>query len=263
MPRDPIVLRHEVRTRRWRGSALRIVVLSDLHVISPWTPIRHIARVVDRANALSPDLILMPGDFLADHNLVGRRAEPDDIVAPLQELSAPLGVFATLGNHDWAECALARSTGNRRNSMREAFAGGTVRLLDNEAVELGGAWLAGVDSIRGEGRKSRPNPKHDLDAALSPVPEGADLILMAHEPDLWADAAPPAALTVSGHTHGGQIVLGNWRPLTPSRYGQRYAHGLHEEDGRNLVVSGGIGFTAIPVRIGVPPEITLIELSGT
>ncbi|MEM9320057.1 MAG: metallophosphoesterase [Pseudomonadota bacterium] len=260
--RHPVTISYTIRTSRWHADPLRIVVLSDLHIVAPWTSLAFLRVVVARINALTPDLVLIPGDFLADPKLLGRRASAHEIVSVIEGLSALHGVHATLGNHDWADCPLARETNGRRNSVADALNGSKISFYDNTACRVGEFWVAGVDSMVGAGSMRRPDAQHDLEAALAEVPEGASLILIAHEPDLWVDRCPPAALTVSGHTHGGQLILGNWRPLTPSRYGQRYAHGLFADDGRHLVVSAGLGYTAVPIRIGVPPEITLVTLTG-
>ena len=256
----PVTVNHRITTPRWTAGALRVVVLSDLHVVAPWTSLRAVARVVDRINGLAPDLVLLPGDFLADPKLIGRRASASNIVTVLEQLQAPLGVHATLGNHDWKDCKLARDTQGARNSMAEAFHASSIALYENNARAVGPIWLAGVDSTQGFGSTRAPQPRHDLAAALATVPPGADVILMAHEPDLWVEERPDVALTVSGHTHGGQIALGGWRPLTPSRHGATYAHGVHRDGDRALVVSGGLGYTGIPVRLGAPPEITVIEI---
>jgi predicted MPP superfamily phosphohydrolase len=99
---------------------------------------------------------------------------------------------------------------------------------------------------------------------LAKIPEdGAPIVMMAHEPDIFPQVPDRVSLTISGHTHGGQVVvpfLG--RPIVPSEYGPRYAYGHIVEDGRNLVVSGGLGLSVLPVRFGVPPEIVLLELGG-
>ena len=261
--RTPVTITHRLRSSKWRAAPLGAAVLSDLHVVAPWTSLRFIASVVERVNALRPDIILLPGDFLADRNMMGNRAAAEDIVQVLSALQAQLGVHASLGNHDWKDCDLARSTNARRNSMAEAFARSPVHLYENDAADLGPFWIAGVDSSQGFGSTRFPKPRHDLGAALGSIPVAADVILLSHEPDVWVTERPDVALTVSGHTHGGQLTVGNWRPLTPSRYGATYAHGAFWDDGRALVVSGGLGYTAVPIRLGVPPEITMIELSGT
>lgn len=253
---------HDIRSPRWHGDPVTVVVISDLHVIHPWHTLGALARTVETVNTLRPDIILIPGDFLAEGKLLGCPAKPAEITAALAHLKAPLGVHATLGNHDWKDCPLARATGNTRNSMAEALAQSPITLHMNAAVDLGPFWLAGVDSHVSAGTSRRPIPRDDLPAALAEVPRGADTILMAHEPDLWVQQQPDVALTVSGHSHGGQIVLGNWRPLTPSKFAGRYAHGVFWQDDRALVVSGGLGYSGVPLRLGVPPEITMIKISA-
>ena len=88
------------------------------------------------------------------------------------------------------------------------------------------------------------------------------VVMMAHEPDIFPKIPERVALTLSGHTHGGQVRLFGWSPMVPSRFGNRYAYGHVCEGGRDLVVSGGIGCSILPVRFGVTPEITVIELSA-
>ena len=102
----------------------------------------------------------------------------------------------------------------------------------------------------------------DLPGTLAQIAEdGTPVILMAHEPDIFPEVPERVALTLSGHTHGGQVRLFGWSPIVPSRYGNRYAYGHVREGARDLVVSGGIGCSILPVRFGVVPEITVIELS--
>jgi predicted MPP superfamily phosphohydrolase len=88
------------------------------------------------------------------------------------------------------------------------------------------------------------------------------VILLAHEPDIFVKVPARVSLTLSGHTHGGQIRLLGYSPVLPSRYGQRFAYGHVVEDGRHLIISGGLGVSGVGVRFGVPPEIVLIELGG-
>ena len=92
--------------------------------------------------------------------------------------------------------------------------------------------------------------------------DDAPVILMAHEPDIFPEVPARVALTVSGHTHGGQVRLFGWSPIVPSAYGNRYAYGHVVEDDRSLVVSGGLGCSILPVRFGVPPEIVIVELGA-
>ena len=86
------------------------------------------------------------------------------------------------------------------------------------------------------------------------------VLLMAHEPDIFPTVTERVSLTLSGHTHGGQIRIFGWSPVVPSRYKNRYAYGHVVEDGRHLLVSGGLGFSILPVRFGMPPEINFVEI---
>lgn len=103
----------------------------------------------------------------------------------------------------------------------------------------------------------------DLDGTLMQVTDEAPVILMAHEPDVFPKVPSRVALTLSGHTHGGQIRFLGRSPVVPSRYGNRYAYGHVVEDGRNLIISGGLGCSIAPVRFGVPPEIVVVDLGSS
>ena len=258
----PRIVRHVITDPRWALPDLTIAVLADLHVCRPWTPLSAISRIVAATNALRPDLIMVPGDFIADRNLPALGVPAAEIIATLAPLAAPLGVAAVLGNHDWWDCRLSRRTGFARNSVAEALEGSAIRLLSNRALRLehgGGFWLVGIDSQRALRRLGHPG-LHDPVAAFAEVPAGAPAILMAHEPDYFAEGDARAFLQVSGHTHGGQLNLGGWRPLTPSRFRSRYGWGHIREGGRHLIVSGGVGYSGIPLRVFQPPEITLVLL---
>ena len=108
--------------------------------------------------------------------------------------------------------------------------------------------------------KRRFTGTDDLAGTLARVSDEAPVILMAHEPDIFPGVPVRVALTVSGHTHGGQIRLFGYSPVVPSRYGNRFAYGHVVENNRHLIVSGGIGCSIMPVRFGVPPEILEIEV---
>lgn len=256
-------VRHEVRSPRWCAPPLTIAVMADLHVAAPWTPLEAVHDLVARANALAPDLILLPGDFAADIWLPSRVPPPEAVAAALAPLRAPLGVHAVLGNHDWRDDPEARASGHQRTAIGRLLPEAGIALLTNEAVPLaGGAWLVGTDSQRGHLKRGQGGGRCDLGAAYARVPDGAPSILMAHEPDLFAGGDPRPVLQVSGHTHGGQANLWGWRPMTPSAYGGRYGWGHLVEGARHLVVSGGVGYSGLPLRLGQPPEITVIRLSG-
>ena len=94
------------------------------------------------------------------------------------------------------------------------------------------------------------------------MPVGAKRRDLAHEPDIFPQVPERVSLTLSGHTHGGQVRLLGYSPMVPSQYGNRYAYGHVVEDGRHLVVSGGLGTSILPVRFGVPPEIVLLDVGA-
>jgi predicted MPP superfamily phosphohydrolase len=246
-PRRLVVEEVVLRLPRWTDDVdgLRVAVLSDLHGGVPYAGVAAIARWVDRANGLAPDLVLLGGDFVDAHFFWRRRLQPEPVAAELARLRAPLGVFAVLGNHDW------KRDGPGVWAALEA-AGTTV--LENEARPAGShLWVAGLADLR----RRRP----DLPRALANIPDGAPVILLAHDPDVFPFVPPRVALTVGGHTHGGQLAIPIIRrPAIPSRYGERYARGHVVEDGRHLYVTSGLGTSGLPVRAFAPPEIVLLEL---
>jgi hypothetical protein len=144
-----------------------------------------------------------------------------------------------------------------------------VPVYENDAVRLvkdgRPFWLAGLGDqvalIRGR-RWGRMlfDGVDDLPGTLAKVTDGAPVILLAHEPDIFARTPARVALTISGHTHGGQVRLFGYSPVVPSQFGNRYAYGHVIENGRHLIVSGGLGCSVLPVRFGVPPEIVFIEV---
>ncbi|SPH24071.1 3',5'-cyclic adenosine monophosphate phosphodiesterase CpdA [Defluviimonas aquaemixtae] len=259
----PRIVRHRIADARWTLPDLRIAVVSDLHVCRPWTSLAALRRIVNQVNALRPDLILLPGDFIADSNLPARHVPASAIVAELGRLRAPLGMAAVLGNHDWWDCALSRETEFARNTVAEALEGSPVALLSNRSLGIehgnGRFWIVGIDSQHAR-KHLKKQGFEDPDIAFAGVPDGAPAILLAHEPDYFAVGDPRAFVQVSGHTHGGQANLFGWRPMTPSAHGSRYAWGHIREAGRHLIVSGGIGYSGVPLRILQPPEITLVTL---
>ena len=260
----PELRRHRVALRGWRGAPFRIAVLSDFHVAAPWVSLAALARIVRQTNALAPDLVVLAGDFLAEARLPGRRAGAEEIAAVLSGLAAPAGVFAILGNHDWLDCPLALSTNFTRCSVIEAFAGGPIRLLQNaaEAVEIGGQrlWLVGLDSQRPLPRRPWLGGRHEPERAFAAVPPGAPAILLAHEPSYFNLGDARAGLQISGHTHGGQLNLFGWRPLLKRYPDMPFSHGLLRDGARALVVSAGLGYSGVPLRIGQAPEMSLIEV---
>lgn len=261
------VQRWTVPVRGWTGAPMTLAVLADIHMANPWMPLERLAAIVARTNALAPDLVVFAGDLHAHHRFVRSRVGSADAAALLARLDAPLGRLAILGNHDWwfDEAAQARQAGPTEVGLALDRAG--VPVLHNRAVRIDdGArafWIAGLaDQLAIGVGPGTFRGLDDLPGTLAQVTDDAPVILLAHEPDIFPAVPDRVALTISGHTHGGQVRLFGWSPVVPSKYGNRYAYGMVREGVRHLIVSGGLGCSIAPFRLGVPPEITLIRLTA-
>jgi uncharacterized protein len=143
-----------------------------------------------------------------------------------------------------------------------------IPLLENDAVSLGAPgqkfWLAGIgDQLAHRLGHGRFRGVDDLPGTLARVRTDDPVLLLVHEPDIFPHVPARVALTLAGHTHGGQIRLPLiWPAFVPSKYGARYAYGHVVEDNRHMIVSGGLGTSTIPARLGVPPEVVYVELGA-
>lgn len=228
-----------------------------------------IRSVVATTNMLGADLIVLLGDYVAGHRYVTSNVDSSEWAAALSGLKAPLGVHAVLGNHDWWQDRTVQRSGVGPIDARRVLEAVGIPVYENDAVRIvknGEAfWLAGLgDQLafvpsyrRYPGRRLGAD---DLAATLAKVVDDRPVILMAHEPDIAAKVPPNrVALTLSGHTHGGQVRLFGWSPVVPSHYGNRYAYG-HIKGPCDVVVSGGLGCSIFPVRVGVAPEVVVVTL---
>jgi uncharacterized protein len=268
------VTRYQISPANWpRGLKLSIGVIADVHAGGPAMPLDRIESIVDQTNALKPDIIVLLGDFAASYKFKTRKIVAEEWSAVLGKLRAPLGVHAVLGNHDWWDDLTAQR--NRKGPVigrRMLEKVGGIPVYENDAVRLskGGRpfWLAGLGDqlafIIGRKRaRRRFRGVDDLDGTLAKVTDEAPVILLAHEPDIFPRVKDPrVALTLSGHTHGGQVRLFGYSPMVPSRFGNRFAYGLIQEDERHLIVSGGLGCSILPVRVGCPPEIVMVDVAA-
>lgn len=275
------VTRYALTPPDWTpGLKLRLAILADLHVCDPWMSGDRLDSIVDQTNALGADAVLLLGDYVVSHRMlrfsstvsVGRWA------TSLSHLKAPLGVHAVLGNHDWwddIEVQRRRAGPTRAGRALDAVG---IPVYENKAVRLvkDGLpfWIAGLGDqwafwpTSGEyaafvkrGRKDYTGVD-DLPGTLRQVSDDAPVILMAHEPDIFPEVPKRVALTLSGHTHGGQVRIFGYAPVVPSKFKSRYAYGHIIEDDRSLIVSGGLGVSGFPIRFGSPPEIVVVELGG-
>lgn len=227
---------------------LRIAVISDLHAGSPYIDTAKLDRLVAMTNAAKPDLILLTGDYVITNVVGGRYMPIDTVVAHLKGLHAPLGVYAVIGNHDrW----------DNADHIVSAFRAEGVSVLENAHVMLppprNGIALVGL----GDRENGGPKVKRSLAGITGPA------LCFVHSPDVFPRLPPTCALTVAGHTHGGQVwlpFLGRPAVSSVSRFGQRYAIGVIRENNKTLFVSSGVGTSILPLRFGVPPEISLLTL---
>ncbi len=260
------VQRWRIAPPNWTGGPLKIAVIADLHMGEPTVSLARLERIVTRTNALGADLILVLGDLEAGHRFVTKKVSMQATAEALAKLDAPLGRYAILGNHDWWHDRAAQARGGGPNVIAGLLNAAGVPVLQNRAVRIGegaGAfWLAGLDDQLAIGIGDMVfRGLDDLPGTLAQITDDAPTILLAHEPDIFPKVPDRVALTLSGHTHGGQVRLFGWSPVVPSDYGNRFAYGHIREGRRDLIVSGGIGCSIIPFRLGVVPEITVIEVA--
>ena len=260
-PMELVVTRYASTPPQWPAShRLTIAVIADLHAGGPDMKLPHIRRVVDTAQKLHADLIVLLGDFNAWYRHFAWEPIADPVwAAELGRLHAPLGVWSILGNHDWWHDVAG---------VRSALANAHIPLLENGAVLLGAPgrrfWLAGLaDQLAYPLGGARFRGADDLPGTMAQIKTDDPVLLLAHEPDIFPEVSNRVALTLAGHTHGGQIrVPLMWEHYVPSKYGPRYAYGQVIENDRHMIVSGGLGTSIIPARLGVPPEIVLVTLGA-
>ena len=246
---DPVVRRAMITMPDWPRDAppLRVALLSDIHVVGPDMPPSRLARIVRKVNALNADVILLAGDYVSDKRSATRTYSGAEGLSSLANLRAPLGVYAVLGNHDhW------RGAGEISGALRKA----NIRILDNEAVTVGGMRLGGVD----DEYTGNADLKRTV-AAMRSAP-GAK-VLLTHSPDVVPATPKDVTLALAGHTHCGQIRLPIYGAISyVSKYGDRFGCGLITEGPRRVVVTAGIGTSVLPFRLGAPPDVWLLTLKA-
>lgn len=246
---DPTVHGIRIGMADWpRGAPpVRIALISDIHVQGPDMPPERVARIVESVNAQKPDLVLLAGDFIGDRKLATRYYSQAEIAAPLAKLKAPLGVYAVLGNHDhW----------HGGPAMRKALEGAGIPVLSNAARRVGVLTLVGIDDYHSR-HADVPASIRAADALPGPT------LAFTHSPDVVPKLGRHFPIVMAGHTHCGQIVLPLYGALeTGSNYGDRFRCGAIRDQGRAVVVSGGLGTSVLPFRFGAPPDWWLVTLGA-
>lgn len=239
----------------WDG--FRIAQISDIH-FDPYFSVVPLRKGIDVINALQPDLVVITGDFVTSRGIGSHLVDVQALKAAakmiepcgrlLSRIRASSGTLAVLGNHD-VECDTSH--------IIEVLEHHQISVLRNRSVPLERdgkrLWLSGVDDFL------RGKPK--LEMALKGIPADEAVVLLAHEPDP-ADyvANYPVDLQLSGHSHGGQVripLVGT--PFLPA-LARKYPWGLRQIKRLILYTNVGIGTIDVPIRLGCPPEVTLITL---
>ncbi|GAA4860424.1 metallophosphoesterase [Luteimonas vadosa] len=242
---------HVLALPGWPASCdgLRLDVVADTHTGSPRNGLENLDRWVQRLVESDADAVLMAGDYVILSVFLGTYIPADVVARHLRPLTARKPVYAVLGNHDWWKDG---------PKVRDAFVAAGVRMIDDhaEAVELRGCrfWIAGLgDFLEG---------KPDVAGTFAMIGDDAPVVALTHGPDLFRDIPARAALTVAGHTHGGQIDPWPFPRHDPQPFvlGSPWLK-WHVVDGdRHLFVTPGIGTSILPMRLGVPPEISRLTL---
>ncbi|MFD0519270.1 metallophosphoesterase [Paractinoplanes durhamensis] len=216
----------------------RLAVVSDIH-LGPLTGTRHLERIVDLINSVQADIVCVVGDLVD-----GSVAELGRFAAPLADIESRHGAYFVTGNHEYY---------SGYEPWVEEVSRLGVRPLRNERVEINGLDLAGVNDLGGTQYGDGP----DFAKALGDRDSARPVVLMAHQPVVAHDAAPFGVdLQVSGHTHGGQMAPFNLLV----KLQQPVVSGFGTVDGVPVYVTNGAGFWGPPVRVGAPPQVTVIEL---
>jgi uncharacterized protein len=221
---------------------VRVAFLCDFHY-GVYVRRASIAAWVDATRSQDPDLVLIGGDLV--DGLVAADIEP--LTGELARLQAPLGVYATWGNHDYIRF-------DDLTPFGEALEASGVTVLRNRGVRVRhDLFIAGIDDW-GEGMP-------DVAAALRERPDAAACLLVSHDPRALSEIPPEVELTLCGHTHGGQVhVPGVGAIVKASRYAQRFARGWTRRSGLGYV-SRGLGVGVVPFRLNCPPELTILDLT--
>ncbi len=243
-----LTLRHQtLYLKNWRPEhdGLRVMLISDLHQGKTLSDFSRLEKVVEMSNGQEPDLVFLLGDFIGE---AGRRATPEDTAEVLAGLKSRYGVYAILGNHDWWYDGMR---------VRRALERHGIHVLENENV---------VRDINGKKLNILGLPDRDtrpwlVQKGVAKTDETLPTVVLSHSPDYFRELRVSFALMLSGHTHGGQIVLPLiGPPFVPSDYGKEHAKGLIDAGQQKLFITVGVGTSLLPARFLCPPEIVILTL---
>lgn len=250
-----VIRTEELAITEWAPDTptMKVAVLSDLHVGSPHWDLDQLANLVETVNDQRPDAVFILGDYLISTVVGGTYRAPVEFTPILSRLSAPLGVFSVMGNHDWRVDGLA---------MIKELQNANVIVLENDTVTLN--WHGSSINLIGiaDDGTRRPHLQTILGQHLD---ISADIrILMTHNPGIYVDLIDQNRLTlmVAGHTHGGQVNFPFYgRVFVPTRAPKNWAHGWTQTKSGPILVTSGIGTSIFPVRFNQPPEFIMLSLT--
>jgi len=228
----------------------KFIVISDIHAGSPNIDVAKLKKIVAYSNAQKPDFVLLLGDYTIKNVIGGKPIEPEIIAKELGQLKPKSKIIAVLGNHDWYNCG---------EKIKQELEKQKIVVLENQAIKVqnnnAAFWVGGLADLT--------TRYPDINKTLKSVTDNNPIIMLSHDPDLFPYIPEKVALTLAGHTHGGQIILpfiGS--VITPSIFEQRFNKGHITANKRNLLVSSGIGTSILPIRVQNPPEIILLTLKS-
>lgn len=232
-------------------SGIRIAQISDIHM-GGWMNAKRFQRVIDLVIEQKPDLLLLTGDFLIGHIFDGPSEEYlQDLINILSPVARSIPSFGILGNHDyWTDAG----------AIREMLKSSSVVDLTNSVFTIS----RGNDTLHICGMDDIWEGNIRIDEVIETLPDHSSAILLAHEPD-FADISAATGrfdLQVSGHSHGGQVVVPFYGPLILPHLGQKYHTGLYQVGNMIHYTSRGVGMIDPPVRFNCPPEITVFSLDS-
>lgn len=250
---EPSQLRYtqvKLKSMHWplHWQPVRIVVVSDLHVGSPYNGLDRLETVVRMINGAEPDVVLLIGDFMP-RDFFKTEIAPSDFAPVLGKIEARNGVMALLGRHDGLDGG---------KPLVDALKKANIAVLSDSAVPVKLAqkkrfWIAGL----GDNPRAYP-------AMMANIPAGEPVFAMVHNPARFPEIPSKIDLVFAGYTHGGLIhVPGYPVAVLPTGVPQRYSYGLVSEDEHQMFVTAGIGSGEYPIRLNNQPEILLVTvLSG-